>query len=61
MSGREDWLERLQCLAVRFPQCGMGADLAGLALADLWGVYRFLRISAHRGRHFRLNVDAISA
>lgn len=42
MSGREDWLERLQCLAARFPQCGMGSDLAGLALADLWGVYRFL-------------------
>ena len=38
-----DWLERLQCLAARFPQYGLGSDLAGLALADLWGVYRFLQ------------------
>ena len=38
-----DWLERLQCLAVRFPQLGLGPDLAGLAAADLWGVYRFLQ------------------
>ena len=38
-----DWLERLQCLAVRSPQFGLGPDLAGLAAADLWGVNRFLQ------------------
>jgi len=37
-----DWLERLQCLAVRLPQYGVSPDLAGLALADLWAIYRFL-------------------
>ena len=37
-----DWLERLQMLAARLPQCGVGPDLAGLALSDLWAVYRFL-------------------
>ncbi len=37
-----DWLERLQWLAARFPQAGMSPDLAGLSLADLWAVYRFL-------------------
>ena len=36
------WLERLQCLAARFPELGMGADLAALTAADLWGLYRFL-------------------
>ncbi len=35
-------LERLQCLAARFPQLGIGADLAALSAADLWGLYRFL-------------------
>lgn len=37
-----DWLERLQCLAARLPELGMGADLAALSAADLWGLYRFL-------------------
>ena len=36
------WLERLQCLVARFPELGMGADLAALTAADLWGLYRFL-------------------
>ena len=36
------WLERLQSLGARFPEYGIGPDLAGLALADLWGVWRFL-------------------
>ncbi|TDP74131.1 hypothetical protein [Roseateles toxinivorans] len=44
----DDWLARLQCLAARFPQYGVGADLAGLALADLWGVYCFLQRMAER-------------
>ncbi len=35
-------LERLQCLAARFPELGMSADLAALSAADLWGLYRFL-------------------
>ena len=36
------WLERLQCLAARFPQLGIAPDLAALPAADLWGLYRFL-------------------
>ena len=43
MSGAEHWTGRLQSLVARFPQYGMGSDLAGLAVADLWGLYRFLR------------------
>lgn len=35
--------ERAQALAARFPWLGLGPDLAALGLADLWGVYRFLR------------------
>ncbi len=36
------WLDRLQCLAARFPEHGIGADLVGLAMVDLWGLYLFL-------------------
>lgn len=36
-------LERKQCLAARFPWLGLYPDLAALSLAELWGVYRFLR------------------
>jgi len=43
MSGAEHWINRLQSLAARFPQYGIGQDLAGLAVADLWGIYRFLQ------------------
>jgi hypothetical protein len=42
MSGAEHWVDRLQNLAARFPQFGIGQDLAGLAIADLWGLWRFL-------------------
>lgn len=36
------WLERLQWLAARFPEYGLGQDLAVLSAADLFGVFRFL-------------------
>ena len=36
------WLERLAWLAARFPEFGIGSDLAALPAADLWGLYRFL-------------------
>lgn len=42
---RADWLTDLEALTARFGLC-LGADLAGLALADLWGVYRFLKARA---------------
>lgn len=38
----EAWLERLQCLSVRFSYLGIGADLAGLSIIELWGLYLFL-------------------
>jgi hypothetical protein len=45
---RPDWLTELEALAARFVG-PVGPDLAGLALADLWGVYRFLKGLAERG------------
>jgi hypothetical protein len=38
----DDWLERLQSLAVRFSHLGIGADLAALSMIEAWGVYLFL-------------------
>ena len=37
-----DWLERLQCLSVRFSHLGIGADLAALSIVEAWGLYLFL-------------------
>lgn len=37
------WFEELQWLAVRFSGCGIGPDVAGLTLAQAWGVFVFLR------------------
>ena len=39
---RQPWIERLQRLVERFPEYGIGPDLGGLAIADLWGLWRFL-------------------
>lgn len=36
------WLERLHCLAARFPEFGIGPDLATVSATDLYGVFRFL-------------------
>ena len=44
------WLERLQWLAARFPEYGIGADIFALSVADAWGLYRFLaRIAVGAG------------
>ena len=43
------WLDRLQCLIARLPELGIGADLAALSAADLWGLYRFLSRVATEG------------
>ena len=37
------WIEELQWLAVRFSGYGIGPDVAGLTLAQAWGVFVFLR------------------
>ncbi len=37
-----EWLESLQRLAERFPEYGIRPDLAGMAIVDLWGVWRLL-------------------
>jgi hypothetical protein len=42
MSAPGDWQWRLHELIARFPQHGAAADVAGLSLTDLWGLYRFL-------------------
>lgn len=36
------WLDRLAGLLERFPEYGIGPDLAALSLAELWGLWRFL-------------------
>lgn len=46
-----DWLKRLESLLERFPQYGIGHDLAGFALIDLWGLYRFLVRLAQEADH----------
>ncbi len=38
-----DWLKELQTLIWRHPEQGIGADLASLTIAELWGIYRFLK------------------
>ncbi len=38
----DEWLQRLQMLAARFSHLGVSADLAGLGIIELWGLYRFL-------------------
>ena len=43
MSRPATWLDELQSLAVRFSGYGIGPDLAGLTLAQAWGLFRFLR------------------
>jgi hypothetical protein len=37
-----DWMERLQCLSVRFSHLGIGADVARLSIPEAWGLYLFL-------------------
>ena len=37
------WIDELQMLAARFSGYGVGPDLAGLTLAQAWGVFVFLR------------------
>jgi precorrin-3B methylase len=41
------WLAELQALAARYG-AALGADLAALSLAELWGVYAFLRAWTER-------------
>ena len=43
MTGAAQWLEELQWLAARFSGHGISPDLAGLTLAQVWGVFVFLR------------------
>lgn len=38
----EKWLVRLQMLCERFSHLGIGADLAGLSMIELWGLYCYL-------------------
>lgn len=37
------WLYDLDRLLARFSNLGIGADMAGMGLIELWGVYCFLR------------------
>jgi hypothetical protein len=51
MSAAAEWLDRLQCLAVHFSVAGIGPDLAGLTLAEAWGVVMFLQRLAAGGAY----------
>jgi hypothetical protein len=42
-------LRRVQALAARMPHLGVGPDLARLGIADLIGVYRFLKRESGSG------------
>ena len=44
---REALIDRVQALAARLGHLGVHHDLAGLALADLWGLYRYLHRMAN--------------
>ena len=37
-----DWMECLPTLCARLSHLGIGADLAGLTLMELWGLYCYL-------------------
>ena len=43
MTGSAQWFDELEWLAARFSGYGIGPDLAGLTLAQLLGVFIFLR------------------
>lgn len=43
MSAESDWLQKLQTLAIRYSHLGLNPDLASLCLAELYGVYVWLR------------------
>ena len=40
---RDPWLTELENLLVRFSSIGIGADVAGMTLCELWGLYCLLR------------------
>lgn len=42
MMNNLDWIERLQCLSVRFSHLGIGADIATLSTIEAWGLYLLL-------------------
>lgn len=46
---REQLLERAQALAMRLSHLGIDGDLTALSIADLWGVYWYLRRMAEGG------------
>lgn len=37
------WMDHLSCLVARFSALGVEGDLAQMSIADLWGLYLFLR------------------
>ena len=43
------WLDRLQCLIVRFAYLGISSDLAGYSIIEAWGLYRYLTRLADGG------------
>ena len=46
---RQRLLTRAQALAARLPHLGVGPDLCGLSLSELWGAHCFLARLAAQG------------
>ena len=40
---KDSWLNELQRLLEHFSGFGISADIAGMGLSELWGLYCFLR------------------
>jgi hypothetical protein len=45
------WLERINSLAERFSEYGIGPDLSGRGIADLCGMLRLLKRAALEASH----------
>ena len=43
------WFDELQAMAARFSALGITPDIAGLTLAEAWGLFVFLRRIAQGG------------
>ena len=39
---KDNWLERLEMLLIRYSHLGIGADVASLSLIELWALYLHL-------------------
>jgi hypothetical protein len=54
------WFGELESLVIRFPQMGVGADLAALTVIKAWGVLQMLRkLAINNGKAQQKNATAV--